>query len=109
MYYHIGRCAAPCCEKISKQSYNQIIEEIIKFLEENPKETVQKLTLEMKECAKALDFEKAVKIRDNIVPVCVITTYIFFVVSIAVCILRLPSFCFTNSNYYLLKIDYIQP
>lgn len=66
MYYHIGRCAAPCCEKISKQSYNQIIEEIIKFLEENPKETVQKLTLEMKECAKALDFEKAAKIRDNI-------------------------------------------
>ena len=66
MYYHIGRCAAPCCEKISKKSYNQIIEEIIHLLEENPKETVQKLTLEMKECAKALDFEKAAKIRDNI-------------------------------------------
>ncbi|MBP3450173.1 MAG: excinuclease ABC subunit UvrC [Spirochaetaceae bacterium] len=66
MYYHIGRCAAPCCEKISKESYNQIIEEIIHLLEENPKETVQKLTLEMKECAKALDFEKAAKIRDNI-------------------------------------------
>ena len=56
MYYHIGRCAAPCCEKISKESYNQIIEEIIHLLEENPKETVQKLTLEMKECAKFLDF-----------------------------------------------------
>ncbi|MBQ3024513.1 MAG: excinuclease ABC subunit UvrC [Spirochaetaceae bacterium] len=66
MYYHIGRCAAPCCEKISKETYNQIIEEIIHLLEENPKETVQKLTLEMKECAKALDFEKAAKIRDNI-------------------------------------------
>lgn len=66
MYYHIGRCAAPCCQKISKESYNQIIEEIIHLLEENPKETVQKLTLEMKECAKALDFEKAAKIRDNI-------------------------------------------
>lgn len=66
MYYHIGRCAAPCCEKISKESYNQIIEEIIHLLEENPKETVQKLTLEMKACAKALDFEKAAKIRDNI-------------------------------------------
>lgn len=66
MYYHIGRCAAPCCEKISKESYNQIIEEIIHLLEENPKETVQKLTLEMKECAKTLDFEKAAKIRDNI-------------------------------------------
>ena len=66
MYYHIGRCAAPCCKKISKESYNQIIVEIIKLLEENPKETVQKLTLEMKECAKNLDFEKAAKIRDNI-------------------------------------------
>ena len=66
MYYHIGRCAAPCCKKISKESYNQIIEEIIKLLEENPKETVQKLTFEMKECAKNLDFEKAAKIRDNI-------------------------------------------
>ena len=66
MYYHIGRCAAPCCKKISKESYNQIIEEIIKLLEENPKETVQKLTFEMKECAKNLNFEKAAKIRDNI-------------------------------------------
>ena len=66
MYYHIGRCDAPCCGKISKQSYNEIIDEIRSFLEGNPEETVKNLRLQMKEEAKNLNFEKAARLRDGI-------------------------------------------
>nr|MCR5699226.1 excinuclease ABC subunit UvrC [Treponemataceae bacterium] len=66
MYYHIGRCDAPCCKKIDKQSYNEIIDEIKSFLEGNPEETVEKLRTQMKEEAKNLNFEKAARLRDGI-------------------------------------------
>ncbi|MDD7415891.1 MAG: excinuclease ABC subunit UvrC [Treponemataceae bacterium] len=66
MYYHIGRCDAPCCKKIDKQSYNEIIDEIKSFLEGNPEETVEKLRAQMKEEAKKLNFEKAARLRDGI-------------------------------------------
>ena len=59
MYYHIGRCAAPCCGKIDKQSYISIIDEIKGFLEENVETAARKLEEKMKEAAKNLEFEKA--------------------------------------------------
>lgn len=66
MYYHINRCSAPCCNKISKDNYNAIIGEITHLLEKAPKETVNNLEKEMKEAAMNLDFERAAKLRDNI-------------------------------------------
>ena len=64
MYYHIGRCAAPCCGKIDKQSYISIIDEIKGFLEENVETAARKLEAKMKEAAKNLEFEKAGRCRD---------------------------------------------
>lgn len=66
MYYHIGRCKAPCCEKISKESYNEFFGEIHELLEGKGEQTVEKLTIEMKACAKALNFEKAARLRDGL-------------------------------------------
>lgn len=64
LYYHIGRCSAPCCNKITKEAYKLYIDEIIAFLEEKPSETLEKVALLMKEAAKILDFEKAAHYRD---------------------------------------------
>ncbi|WP_407428016.1 excinuclease ABC subunit UvrC [Treponema sp.] len=66
MYYHIGRCKAPCCNKIDKQTYNEFIEEIKALLEGKGDETVNKLTSEMKKAAAALNFEKAARLRDGL-------------------------------------------
>jgi len=66
LYYHIGRCKAPCCGKIDKDSYNAYIGEISELLEGKGKETEEKLSKEMKEAAKALNFEKAARLRDGI-------------------------------------------
>ena len=66
MYYHIGRCKAPCCNKISREAYNEFIEEIKALLEGKGDETVNKLQTKMKEAAAELNFEKAARIRDSL-------------------------------------------
>ncbi len=66
MYYHIGRCKAPCCGKIDKQSYNEFIEEIKGLLKGKDDEAVQKITAEMKAAAAKLNFEKAARLRDGL-------------------------------------------
>ena len=66
MYYHIGQCKAPCCNKIDKQTYTEFIEEIKSLLEGKGDETVTKITAKMKEAAAALNFEKAARLRDGL-------------------------------------------
>lgn len=66
MYYHIGRCKAPCCGRIQEQTYNEFIEEIKALLEGKGDETVQKMTAQMKAAAAELKFEKAARIRDGL-------------------------------------------
>ena len=66
MYYHIGRCKAPCCSKISEQSYKEFFGEIFQLLEGKGEETVRHLQEAMKKAAKELNFEKAARLRDGI-------------------------------------------
>ena len=66
MYYHIGRCKAPCCNKIDKETYNLYIDEIRSLLEGKGTETQEKITTQMKEAAAALNFEKAARLRDGL-------------------------------------------
>lgn len=66
MYYHIGRCKAPCCSKISSETYTEFIEEIAQLLEGKGEETVTKLTAQMKAAAAELKFEKAARLRDGL-------------------------------------------
>ncbi len=66
LYYHMGQCKAPCCDKISKESYNEFFGEICDLLNENSSETTKKLTEKMKEAAKQLNFEKAARLRDGL-------------------------------------------
>ena len=66
LYYHMGQCKAPCCGKISKESYNEFFGEICDLLNENGDETAKKLTAKMKEAAAELNFEKAARLRDGL-------------------------------------------
>ncbi|MCK9169580.1 MAG: excinuclease ABC subunit UvrC, partial [Treponema sp.] len=66
MYYHIGRCKAPCCGKIPQETYIEYIGEISELLEGKGDETAIKLTTEMKQAASELNFEKAARLRDGL-------------------------------------------
>lgn len=66
LYYHMNQCKAPCCNKISKEEYNEYIQEIIALLEGQSQENIEKLTAQMKVAAAELNFEKASRLRDGI-------------------------------------------
>ena len=66
LYYHMGQCKAPCCDKISKESYNEYFGEIASLLEEKGDETEKKLIAQMKQAAAQLNFEKAARFRDGL-------------------------------------------
>ena len=66
MYYHIGRCLAPCCKEVAQSTYTEFIDEISSLLENKGEETAKKLESDMKEAAVALNFEKAARLRDGL-------------------------------------------
>ncbi|MEM7029894.1 MAG: excinuclease ABC subunit UvrC [Chloroflexota bacterium] len=66
LYYHIGRCAAPCIGVVDEAGYREIISGLCDFLGGNTEPVVKQLEQEMAEASEALDFEKAATLRDQI-------------------------------------------
>jgi len=64
--YHIRHCLAPCISATSKQEYAEVIKQVILFLEGKQEKVIKELENKMNDAAKALDFEKAVLLRDQI-------------------------------------------
>jgi excinuclease ABC subunit C len=66
MYYHIGRCEAPCCAKISPEEYGRHVERAVKLLAGETESLIGELTEGMREAAGALQFERAARFRNAI-------------------------------------------
>jgi excinuclease ABC subunit C len=66
MYYHIGRCSAPCCEKQSPADYAVQAERVRKLLSGDTSALISELVNEMREEAAALHYEKAAQLRNAI-------------------------------------------
>lgn len=64
LYYHIGRCSAPCCGMISKEAYAQSVEKVKKFLNGDNDRLIRETEKEMLSLGKELKFEEAAKKRD---------------------------------------------
>ncbi len=62
--YHIGRCPAPCANKIDVQEYKKIVRKVCQFLGGNTNAVVKELKQQMQAASKSLDFETAAKYRD---------------------------------------------
>ncbi|MEI8213150.1 MAG: excinuclease ABC subunit UvrC [Planctomycetota bacterium] len=62
----IEQCTAPCNQRISKVEYRRDIKRLQTFLEGGSVRLLQQLRDEMMEASKALDFEKAARLRDEI-------------------------------------------
>lgn len=66
LYHQIGQCNAPCNGHISKDEYRKNVDMAVGFLNGNYKDVLSALTLEMKELAQNMEFEKAAEKRDLI-------------------------------------------
>ena len=64
--YQINLCTAPCVDKISKQDYDVLVEQMRDFLKGGGKKLIKDLHAEMQAAADSLDYDKAALIRDRI-------------------------------------------
>ncbi len=66
MTHQIGRCTAPCVDKITQTIYAQDIDNALNFLRGRDKAIVKDLNSKMKDAAKNERFEAAAKYRDSV-------------------------------------------
>jgi len=64
--YHIKRCPGPCEDLISEYDYRKRIDEIILLLTGRSTELLEKLNKRMAFLSKEMQYEEAVKVRDQI-------------------------------------------
>ncbi|MCQ2412044.1 MAG: excinuclease ABC subunit UvrC [Sphaerochaetaceae bacterium] len=69
LYYHIGRCQAPCCGKVSKAEYGKSIDRIRAFLSGKNDDLQNQLREEMMAASKEMQYEVAAKKRDLLLAV----------------------------------------
>ena len=66
LQYQIQRCTAPCVDLISPERYADDVRHAVLFLEGRSTEVIRELGDQMEAASKALEFEKAARIRDRI-------------------------------------------
>ncbi|MER1987074.1 MAG: excinuclease ABC subunit UvrC [Solibacillus sp.] len=66
LYYHLGQCLAPCVKKIEQKVFDDLIEEITKFLSGGYEDVKKELEAKMLDAAEKLEFERAKEFRDQI-------------------------------------------
>ncbi|GAB7388721.1 excinuclease ABC subunit C [Bacillaceae bacterium] len=66
LYYHLGQCLAPCVNEIDPRRYEQIVQDIVRFLNGGHEEIRRELERKMYQASEQLDFERARELRDQI-------------------------------------------
>lgn len=66
LYHQIGRCAAPCVGKITKEAYAEHLEGTLAVLRGRDDGLLPRIQAEMEAAAEALEFERAVLLRDRL-------------------------------------------
>ncbi|WCF11096.1 excinuclease ABC subunit UvrC [Paenibacillus thiaminolyticus] len=69
LYYHIGQCLAPCEYEVTESEYENMVQEISKFLSGGHEEIKRELQRKMEEAAEELQFERAKEYRDQLMAI----------------------------------------
>ena len=62
----IGKCAAPCVERVTAAEHKQIAKDLVKFMNQGAADITVEIRKEMQAAASAEEFEKAGKLRDQL-------------------------------------------
>ncbi len=65
LYYHIGRCMAPCQNLVTSEEYKALVKQAELFLSGKQSELLKQLKEQMQKYSDSLQFEKAAKLRDS--------------------------------------------
>ncbi len=67
--YYIQRCIAPCTSYCTKEEYDEVIRQVTLFLEGRTDEVVRDLKAEMSTASAALEYERAARVRDQLLAI----------------------------------------
>ena len=65
LYYHIGKCLAPCQGKVTPEEYQKLIHQVELFLSGKQSELLKQIQAQMQKYSEEEQFEKAAKMRDS--------------------------------------------
>lgn len=65
LYYHIGKCLAPCQNKVTPEEYQKLIKQVELFLSGKQTELLKEIQKQMQAYSDSEQFEKAAKMRDS--------------------------------------------
>jgi excinuclease ABC subunit C len=63
---YIGKCAAPCVDRVSAEEHRQIVDDFCDFMAGRTDSMIRRLEREMAEAAEAMEYEKAARLRDDL-------------------------------------------
>ena len=66
LLFHIEKCSGPCVEKINKKNYNDLVGDLLSFMDGNSKAIVNNLREEMSISSRNQEYEHAARTRDKI-------------------------------------------
>ncbi len=69
LYAHIEKCAAPCVDDIDRAKYDELVQELLRFLDGDSDDVIERLEQKMRTAADDLEFELAARIRDQLTSV----------------------------------------
>lgn len=69
LLFHIEKCAGPCVGEVEKDAYDEMVAELISFLEGDTDEIIAKLEAQMQTASADLEFELAAHLRDRLTAV----------------------------------------
>jgi excinuclease ABC subunit C len=64
--YYIKRCIAPCTSYCTKEEYDEVIEQVILFLDGKADDVLRRLKQQMEAAAANMEFERAAMLRDQL-------------------------------------------
>ena len=69
LLFHIEKCSGPCVGEVDAERYASMVDDLCSFLDGETDEFVGRLRSEMDEASKALEFERAARMRDRLAAV----------------------------------------
>jgi excinuclease ABC subunit C len=69
LYYHLGQCLGPCAGLADRKQYGEVLAKVERFVDGKGDEVTRELRSEMEKASESLDFERAAKIRDQLLSI----------------------------------------
>ena len=69
LLFHIEKCTGPCVKEIGREDYDQLVAELVNFLDGDTVPIVRRLEADMRSAATGQDYERAARLRDRLTSV----------------------------------------